>query len=93
MAKARITEAGNVKLTMSMEQFNVLQGIFNHVRLGHDNDARAAFSQLVIDIEKDIGTWEYHDEYEEISVTGSIVDDSCEVVVPLADNFCIEIQD
>jgi hypothetical protein len=93
MAKARITESGNVKLTMSIEQFNVLNAIFAHVRLGNRTEARSDFSQLVIDIEKDLGTWECSDEFEDVSVAVSIVDDSDKVIATLKDNFCIELGD
>jgi hypothetical protein len=93
MAKARITESGNVKLTMSIEQFNVLNAIFAHVRLGSLTEARSDFSQLVIDIEKQLGTWEYNDEFDPVPVAISIVDDSDNVIATLKDNFCIELGD
>ena len=93
MAKARITESGNVKLTMSIEQFNVLNAICSNVRMGNTNPLRNEFSQLMIDIERDLGTWEYNDEYEEVRVTASIVDINCEVIANLEDNFCIEIEE
>lgn len=93
MAKARITETGNVKLTMSIEQFNVLNAILGNVRMGDANPLRSHFSQMLIDFERDLGTWECNDEYEEVRVTASIVDGGCGVIVNLEDNFCIEIEE
>lgn len=39
MAKVKYTEKGNVKVTMTPEQFDVLHAILGHVRLGNTGNA------------------------------------------------------
>lgn len=50
MAKARITNKGNVQVVMSQEQWLVVNEIFQHVRMGNRNLATKFFSDLVIDL-------------------------------------------
>lgn len=50
MAKARITNKGNVQVVMSQEQWMIVNEIFNHVRMGNRNIPTKLFSDLVIDL-------------------------------------------
>lgn len=50
MAKARITNKGNVQVVMSQDQWMVVNEIFQHVRLGNRNIPTKLFSDLVVDL-------------------------------------------
>lgn len=50
MAKARITNKGNVQVVMSQDQWMVVNEIFQHVRMGDRNRPTKLFSDLVIDL-------------------------------------------
>jgi hypothetical protein len=52
MAKAKITDLGNVKVTMSRDQYIAVMAILNRVRLGRSYPARSKISDLVIDLEE-----------------------------------------
>lgn len=51
MAKARFTNKGNVQVVMSPEQWDVVNQIFMHVRMGRRNEPTSLFSDLLIDLE------------------------------------------
>jgi hypothetical protein len=51
MAKARITNKGNVQVVMSPEQWQIVNELFQHVRLGNRNAQTRLFSNLVIDLD------------------------------------------
>ena len=51
MAKARITNKGNVQVVMSQEQWQIVNELFQHVRLGNRSIHSRLFSDLAIDLE------------------------------------------
>lgn len=51
MAKAKLTDNGNVRVTMTPMQWDVIMSILNHTRLGSDNEARQAISELLVDLD------------------------------------------
>jgi hypothetical protein len=50
MAKAKITDKGNVRLLMSIDQWNLVASVLNHVRLGDRNYETVAMSDLLCDL-------------------------------------------
>lgn len=50
MAKARITNKGNVQVVMSQDQWMIVNEIFQHVRMGSRNLPTKLFSDMVIDL-------------------------------------------
>ena len=58
MVKIRHTENGNVKVTMTPMQWDILMTICNYVRLGDRNEATRAISDLLVQTE------EFNQEYE-----------------------------
>lgn len=86
MAKARFTKKGNVQVVMSPEQWDVVNQIFMHVRMGRRNEPTSLFSDLLLDLE------EFNYEFDEDSpysvyVTRELPDGSTREVK----NFCIEL--
>lgn len=51
MAKVKFTDNGNIKVTMTPYQWEILSTICNGVRLGNRNSATSAISDLLIDVE------------------------------------------
>ena len=51
MAKAKLTESGNVKLTLTPLQYATIRAMIYRTRLGGDNPIRDAISQLASDLE------------------------------------------
>ena len=86
MAKARFTKKGNVQVVMSPEQWDVVNQIFMHVRMGRRNEPTSLFSDLLLDLEG------FNSEFDEDSpyhvyVTRELPDGSTREV----NNFCIEL--
>ena len=81
MAKIKVTDNGNVKVTMSKKQWAVLMAICDYVRLGNSNQAVTEISNLLIDAEG--FNWDY------------IVEDNTKVsfTVDPEDGFIIELAD
>ncbi|MHB8123793.1 MAG: hypothetical protein ACYDG4_16785 [Desulfuromonadaceae bacterium] len=52
MAKAKITDLGNVKVSMTRDQYIAVMAILQHVRLGRTYPAAAEISDLVIDLQE-----------------------------------------
>lgn len=69
MAKAKITDKGNVRVLMTSDQWNVIVSVLNHVRLGDRNLETSAVSDLMCDLNK------FNDEYEFGSVPVSFTED------------------
>lgn len=66
MAKARITDKGNVQVVMTQDQWQIVNEIFQHVRLGDRNLATTLFSNMVLDLsefnsENDFETYDHSD--------------------------------
>lgn len=51
MAKAKMTESGNVRVTMTPLQYEVITQILDFVRLGDMNAATTAISDFAIELE------------------------------------------
>lgn len=52
MTKAKFTKSGNVKVTMSHEQYLVISAILGHTRLGTDNWMGQAIGRYLIDTDR-----------------------------------------
>lgn len=63
MAKAKITDLGNVKVTMTRDQYIAVMAILHRVRLGRKYPATAEITDLLIDLE---GFNSYEDLEEEV---------------------------
>lgn len=50
MAKARFTNKGNVRLTMTPLQYRVVNSVLDHCRLGDRNEAQSAISDLLLSL-------------------------------------------
>jgi hypothetical protein len=69
MAKAKITDRGNVRVLMTTDQWNAIVSVLNHVRLGDRNLETSAVSDLMCDLS------EFNDEYEFGSVSVGFTED------------------
>ena len=54
MAKIKTTESGNIKVTMTPDQFDLVHAILGHVRLGMKGNA-ALIADLVAEMDKFVG--------------------------------------
>ena len=92
MAKAKITNKGKVQVVMSPEQWEVVNSIFQHVRLGDRNEATRAFSDLVIDLDS-FNTENFFGEYSEVEtyVTYPGKRGNTKVLRGVDCDFCIEL--
>jgi hypothetical protein len=79
MAKARFTENGNVKVTMTVEQWDIICSILNNVRLGDRNLPTTHVSDLLISLEP------FNNEYQfgELTDVGFSIDVDGDTVIEL----------
>lgn len=88
MAKAKITNKGNVQVTMTHTQWEVVMSVLNHCRLGSDNVARAALSDICIDLSSFNDTYDFGSgEFFKVTVTKEKKDGFIKEI----DDFCIEV--
>ena len=87
MAKAKYTNNGNVKVTMTEDQFVGILALLSHVRLGYNGSYTNEISQFVIDImdKSEPGTV----LEEEIDVASDCVG----VSIDSDGDFCIEFKE
>lgn len=85
MAKARFTKKGNVQLVMSPEQWDVLNQIFMHVRLGDRNEPTSLFSDLLVDLE------DFNGEFEDSPYRVYVTRERSDGTVKEIEDFCIEL--
>ena len=89
MAKAKITQKGNVQVTMTPLQYEVIMRVLDFVRLGDRNDATSAISDFAIDLEP------FNSEFgfgiEENNVNVSFTREGKSGVVKTLDDVTIEI--
>lgn len=58
MAKASFTRKGNVKVTMTTDQFVAIMAVLNHVRLGYSGTHTNAVSEFMIDMSDHIDVYD-----------------------------------
>lgn len=61
MAKAKYTDNGNIKVTMSTDEFTAILAVLQHVRLGSAGVYTNAASQFLIDMESTEPFCDYED--------------------------------
>lgn len=74
MAKVKYTENGNVKVTMTPEQFDVVHAILGHVRLGNSGNAA-----LMADLAEAMSEYAGEADYDMISFSVEDDDSKCTV--------------
>lgn len=74
MAKVKMTDNGNIKVTMTPEQFDVLHAILGHVRLGNNGNA-AHMSELAEAMSEYAG----EADYDMITFTIEDEDSKCKI--------------
>lgn len=89
MAKARITNKGNVQVVMSQDQWMVVNEIFQHVRMGDRNLPTRLFSDLVIDLSDFNLENDFEDVGREVEVYVTRENKYGEVT--RVEDFCIEL--
>lgn len=89
MAKARITNKGNVQVVMSQDQWMVVNEIFNHVRMGNRNIPTKIFSDLVLDLSE----FNLENDFEDIGreVEVYVTRENKYGEVTRVEDFCIEL--
>ena len=85
MAKARFTKKGNVQVVMSPEQWDVLNQIFMHVRMGDRNEPTSLFSDLLIDLT------ELNDQFEDSPYRVYVTRERSDGTLKEVEDFCIEL--
>lgn len=93
MAKAKITRNGNVKVVMTQAQWDVVNSIFQHVRLGDRNEAVSVFSDLMIDLEEFNSENYFDSDYLEVEAYMTYVNKrgNTKVLRGRDAEFCIEL--
>lgn len=89
MAKARITNKGNVQVVMSQDQWMIVNEIFQHVRMGDRNLPTRLFSDLVIDLSDFNLENDFEDVGREVEVYVTRENKYGEVT--RVEDFCIEL--
>ena len=88
MAKASFTRKGNVKVTMSVDQYVAIMAILNHVRLGYDGTYTNAVSKFVIDMS------DHTDVYGDLEFCiQDVIDHKIGVSIDTDDSFSVEFKD
>lgn len=85
MAKARFTKKGNVQIVMSPEQWDVLNQIFMHVRMGNRNEPTSLFSDLLVDLT------DFNDQFEDSPYRVYVTRERSDGTLKEVEDFCIEL--